>query len=300
METIEQRRALVRQKAEHIDKIASDASRHLIEQTGMADEISVAVAIVELRKALTDDVMTPVMALMNTDLGFRTDKPSGQLYDVETVKDVVIEAKMRGFRITGNEFNIIAGRFYAAQRGFRRKLTDGKTFLGLSDLRDEYSVPTMAGEKGAIVKAKATWKINGREDSYTQDFAIRVNNGMGADAILGKAERKLLKRVHDIISGMNTPDGDVDDPPMRNVTPAYATPQKPANETPIGPVADHIIALESAARESGVEIKALIAWLRQQEFLGPKQALSELSKESCDKIKASLPAIKQAIEGGAK
>jgi len=188
----------------------------------MADEIALAIAIVDMRTALTDEIMRPIMALMNTDLGFRCDKD----YDIATVRDVVIEAKMRGFRIVGNEFNIIAKRFYAAQKGFRRKLTDGFTFRGLSDLRDEYSVPAITGDK-ATVKAKATWKINGEPDSCEQEFAIRVNAGMGSDAVIGKAERKLLKRVHDIISGANTPDGDVDDLPMRNVTPNDHKPHVP-------------------------------------------------------------------------
>jgi len=221
-----QRRTMMLEQGQEIEDIASGALVHFKDSGGMGDDLQVACAIVDLRRALTAEVMEPIMKLMNTDLGFRTDRDPSQRdrdgrqlvpYDMETVRDVVIEAKLRGFRCVGNEFNIISKRFYAAKNGFRRKLTDGKSFPGLSDFRDSYGLPKMT-QSGATVVAKASWTINGKADSYEQEFGIKVNSMMGADAIIGKAERKLCKRVHDIIAGINTPDAEAGEDELERMT----------------------------------------------------------------------------------
>lgn len=68
-----------------------------------------------LREALTDEVMNAVfMPLMNTKVGFRTDrdgKPDKNgrtkpLYDVPTVRDAIIDAAIIGLLPTGNQFKI--------------------------------------------------------------------------------------------------------------------------------------------------------------------------------------------------
>ena len=216
------RRELMIQQAKALDE-AAEGAMDLFHgaETSTARELMVAGSINDLRLALTDDLMKPLMGLMNTDLGFRTDKDPTRAvdgkdkdgrpivpYGVEVVRDVVIQAKMLGFRLVGNEVNIIAGRFYAAKNGYRRKLTDKKSFPGLTDFRDSYSSPEVIEGKGTIVKCEASWKRNGVPDSFSAEFGIRVNAGMGADAVIGKAERKLCKRVHDILLGMVTPDAE--------------------------------------------------------------------------------------------
>ena len=240
--TLQRRREAVLETAKRIDETASAAMVHFSQAGSMAAELQVAQAMYDLRAMLTPEVMTPIMNLMDTDLGFRTDKDPKQLdrngkpnipYHVDVVRDVVIEAKLRGFHTIGNEFNIIAGRMYAAKNGFRRKLTDGKSFPGLTGFRDTYEVPRLVGDKGAIVKCKAVWTLNGKPDSAEFEFAIKVNSFMGADAIVGKAERKLCKRVHDLISGVHTPDGDVDDNDLAGAT--DVTPPKEAAPPAPGP-----------------------------------------------------------------
>lgn len=234
--TLEQRRSAVLEAASKIDQVASLAMSHFSNAGSMAAELQVAQAMADLRAMLTPEVMQPIMALMDTDLGFRTDRDPRQKdrnnnpntpYPVDVVKDVVIEAKLRGFHTIGNEFNIISGRFYAAKSGFRRKLTDGKSFPALANFKDSYDVPRNVAEKGAIVKCRAEWTLNGKRDSVECEFAIKVNAYMGADAILGKAERKLCKRVHDLISGVHTPDaevGEVDDQPENTTRRTVAAP----------------------------------------------------------------------------
>lgn len=234
--TREQKRALLAQQAREIDEAAQGAAAlfHGAE-VSTEKELLLAMSVVDLRKALTPEVMEPIMSLMNSPLGFLTDRdpskpskgPDGNWqvpkpYDVETVRDCVISAKMMGFRVVGNEFNIIAGKCYPAKGGYRRKLTDKKSFPGLTDFRDTYEVPRMVGDKGAIVKCRATWKRNGVEDSLECEFAVRNNANMGTDALLGKAERKLCKRVHDILLGASTPDAEIDEDALKaaNATPA--------------------------------------------------------------------------------
>src|SRR5579885_3660163 len=120
--------------ARRIDEVAASAMELFKSAGSFASELAVAQAMNELRLALTDDMMKPVMALMNTDLGFRTDRDPKLTpkdkdgnpmtpYSVEVVREVTIEAKLRGFHMIGNEVNIIAGRLYATKNGFRRKVT---------------------------------------------------------------------------------------------------------------------------------------------------------------------------------
>ncbi len=80
-----------------------------------------------LREALTDEVMNAVfMPLMNTKVGFRTDrdgKPDKNgrpkpLYDIPTVRDAIIDAAIIGLLPTGNQFNIISGTMYPTKEGY--------------------------------------------------------------------------------------------------------------------------------------------------------------------------------------
>jgi len=207
--------------ARRIDEIASGAME-LFKQAGSFEaELAVAQAVAALRAALSPEVMAPILSLMNSDLGFRTDRDPRRIdrstgrpfepYPIEVVRECFIESRLRGFHACGNEWNILNGRFYACRNGFRRKLTDGGTFPGLADLRDWYDVPRLVGDKGAIVKCCAEWILFGRPDSLEREFPIRMRPGLGADAILGKAERKLLRAVHDRLLGLSTPEAEIGD-----------------------------------------------------------------------------------------
>ena len=91
----------------------------------MAKSYATACAVQQFRTALSDEkVMAPVMALQGNAVGFLTDKDKAGGYDVATVRDSVVTAMLLGFRLTGNEFNIISGRFYAAVNGCDRKFNE--------------------------------------------------------------------------------------------------------------------------------------------------------------------------------
>lgn len=203
------------QKIKDLDAVAKKYLSVSGDESPFSNTFTLASAMVDLRELLTTDVMKPIMALMNTDLGFRTDRDPKNYdkdgkplvpYSESVVKDVVIECVLRGFYTINNEMNIIAGRFYAAKNGLRRKVT---TYPNVTDFKDLYDVPR-TNQNGALIKCSATWKKNGIPDKIECEMAIRVNSFMGIDAIVGKAERKLLKRVLDRISGIITPDGEIE------------------------------------------------------------------------------------------
>src|SRR4051794_38820181 len=125
-------KSLIQVNAKAIDEIALQAAGVFGKAESFAEELALAQAMTDIKALLTPEVMRPIMALMNSDLGFRTDKdPSvwnkrdnkyNEAYSVDVVRNVVIEARLRGFHTINNEFNIIAGRFYGTKNGFIRKV----------------------------------------------------------------------------------------------------------------------------------------------------------------------------------
>lgn len=192
------------------------------QEQGVMAAFRMAAGVGALKRLITDEMMSSIMELQGTPLGFKTDKDSSGGYQLPVVKDCLIEALLRGARPIGNEFNIISGRAYLTKEYFTRQLAE---LPGLNNLVIEFGVPSIAGDKGALVPVKATWVYRGRRDSLVCDLErdesgkivsdsripIRVNNGMGTDAILGKADRKIRARVMSRITNTTWSDADVSD-----------------------------------------------------------------------------------------
>lgn len=180
--------------------------------------------IVQLEQALDGPVMDRIMRLKDSSLGFKTDEDSRRRkgsppYDLSLVKRCAIEAALKGAAFIGNEFNIIAGNVYLTKGYFVRKLRD---MPGLSNLKIDYGYPKFAqGGGGALVDVKASWSLNGKSDSLDctggQAIAVRLNEGQGADAALGKAERKIRARIYSQITGTTHDDGEVTDESLKQV-----------------------------------------------------------------------------------
>lgn len=189
--------------------------------------VRMAQGIRALREALSDQFMqTVIMPLVGSKLGFVTDRdrdPPKDQYPLTVVRDCTIEALLRGFRVVGNEFNIISGSFYVTRGGFERVVQE---FPGLSHLVMQPGVPSLSQDKGgALVPYTATWRLNGEPASIVcqyvkegeqvtdQRIPVRVNGGMGADAILGKAQRKMYYRIYQRLVGgtYGAVDGDISD-----------------------------------------------------------------------------------------
>ncbi len=212
--------------------------------------------VTAMRKVLTDEFVEEVfMPLQGTPLGFQTDRDNNDgspgkptHYEVDDVRECMIEAMVHGFRPTGNEVNILAGRTYGAKAGYERKVREWE---GLTDLRLTPGVPHNVGEKGSLVAYTATWNLNGEPMSLTRDtikgtdginrdsrIPVKVNKFMGADAIVGKATRKMLKAIHDLLSGsaMTLTDGEVDslDTTGETVSPAPAPAEQDGQRMKMG------------------------------------------------------------------
>lgn len=200
-----------------IEQIVDQCSLATIKNQGRFEQaFTMSRGISQLRQMITKEMMTEIMELQGSPLGFRTDKDAGGGggYGMEVVKDCLIVALLSGVYPVGNEFNIIAGRPYITKEGFTRKLNE---FEGLTDLRIDAAVPRMANG-GAVVACDASWRLDGKPMSMKAEIPIRVNSGMGVDAILGKADRKMKARIYSRITGSEFTDGDVDDAPARQVS----------------------------------------------------------------------------------
>ena len=198
---------------------------------GFARTLATANAIHTLRELLTRDVMKNLMELQNTPLGFMTDRKDAR-YDEETVRDCIIEATLNGVSPFGNEFNIISSRCYITKNGMKHKLRD---VPGLSYTITP-GIPRMAGD-GAIVAMAIEWEYNGAKNKKEINFAIRVNKGMGADAIIGKATRKASAWLFEAVTGTTINEGEADD-----AIPTTATPvTSPIESAPIDEPTDGVL-----------------------------------------------------------
>ena len=199
-----------------LDKAAENGLLALSETSQFKRAFMVASAMNELKAILTPKVMEPFMALQNTSLGFKTDKKEG--YPMDVVRDCLIAATLNGVHCVGNEFNIISGQCYVTKNGFGHKLKDIQLNGWKDASRDIKTfgwtetpgVPVLKNG-GAIIEYTLDWAVNGKAFQKTLTLAIRVNSGMGADAIIGKASRKARAWLFSAVTGMEIGDGDVDD-----------------------------------------------------------------------------------------
>jgi hypothetical protein len=202
--------ALVKVESVITSTLAECSADVIAQLPTITQTIRLAHGVNALMQVLTDDVMKKVfMPLQGSPLGFVTDKDREGGYKADIVRECVVEAMLKGLRPIGNEFNIISGRMYAAKNGMARLVA---TYPGLTDLVLTPGVPQIT-EKGALVEMRASWKLNGKpmflervyakgEDGIPHDtrICVKVNNGMGPDAVIGKATRKALKAIYDVIA----------------------------------------------------------------------------------------------------
>lgn len=193
-------------------RIERVSHKNLKAMSQLQQSIEMAECIEELRGALTDRVMHQVvLPLMNTALGFRTDRPNKrdpEPYGLEEVRECVLEALIRGARLVGNEFNIISGRAYLTKEYFTRAIAE---FPGLTNFVLNLGVP-IAKNGGSIVPFEASWQLDGVPVRVAREIPVKVNEYMGADAILGKAERKARAACFNVMAGsvFVAVDGEVD------------------------------------------------------------------------------------------
>lgn len=203
-DTVQQMEAVVEEYG--VDKLTARPGEMFGPMLRMAE------GIVRLRELLTDDVMKAVMVLQCSQLGFLTDKDKSGGYPVGQVKDAWIEATLMGARPIGNEFNIISAKAYLTLNNFKRKVRE---LPGLTDLDVKMALKAEAVKPGTTIDVPyhVTWKLDGKPMEIEGTFPVRVNQGMGADAVLGKTHRKVLNLVWQKVTGSThtLPEGDIQD-----------------------------------------------------------------------------------------
>lgn len=191
---------------------------------GFGQALVLANGVKQLREIFMSnkDIKDNVMAMANTPLGFMTDRSPAAIaaskkrekpvpYTYNEITECCIEGMMKGYRITGNEFNIIAGRFYPAKDGKFRKIIENES---VANFQFAASPPLFCTEERinygkteivavAKVQCYASWLQDGKmvklgysdvaEDKLV--FKIKVNAMMGDDGVTGKALSKLFSRV---------------------------------------------------------------------------------------------------------
>ena len=196
--------------AGQLDLLAESGLACVDLKEGFKRAMLTAVCVEKLRGALTPVVMQPIMALQNSALGFRTDKEKEGGYPVEVVKDCLIDAVMNGLLPCGNQFNIISRRMYVTKEGFTYLLDQA----GVKYTIDQ-AVP-VSKPGGAIVETDMRWEYQGEKGEKHLSIPVRVNAGMGADAILGKADRKAKCWLYNNLRHTTLSDGEVSE--MREVS----------------------------------------------------------------------------------
>ncbi|MBT9449975.1 hypothetical protein ICN84_07795 [Akkermansia glycaniphila] len=233
--------------AQQLDELAINAQQALSIKGNFARTFAMGQAMSELKEALTEKVMVSIMKLKKTQLGFMTDERAASQYGpeisygTEQVRDCLIHSVILGLDPVGNQWNILSGRCYVTKEGMTKLLRDMPL---LSDLKLVYhpaeikesstSGISKSGkehqkiEREGLVTVNISWNYDGKAGSETLQFAIRVNNGMTQDAIIGKAERKAKAWLYGYLSGIQITDGEAEEgAPMREVSPKKAAPANP-------------------------------------------------------------------------
>lgn len=201
------------------------------EATAVADEMTKAFATAKaMRKieaAITPNLMADVRQLMNSPTGFKTDRRPGmkdkqghkiEPYSDQTVKRCLIVAFMKGAKLLGNEFNIIAGQCYLTKEFYVRKIKESANCL-----RFEHKIGNPLRHDGnAFMDAEASWvDAEGELHEVTyfdnrseggKDYRIVVNcySTSGTDQLIGLAESKLFRRIYNLMSGEDIEDSESD------------------------------------------------------------------------------------------
>jgi hypothetical protein len=194
------------QQLAKIDKIASECNLTKAPKS-FGTSIMVARAMQELRDILQGEILSSLMQLQGTELGFVTDRDKRPKdapadwkpgYPEHVVRDVAIAAILRGFQMVNNEVNIIAGKFYGAKNGFIRLVRE---LPGLAELKIKEGRVVKSSDVVALVPMSVTWKLRGVADSIECDVPVKIDQYSTIDQILGKATRKILARVYARVTG---------------------------------------------------------------------------------------------------
>jgi hypothetical protein len=191
--------------------IGQKYAAELAESEEFFKPIVMAMAIQELKQALTPEAVAAVHELEGTALGFKTDKFDGK-YGDETIRMCVIEAMLRGVSIVGNQFNVIKGNFYIARNGWEAKLrkagctqivpTIGKpedVLLGTPNQKDNRQITATFAAQATCVKDGKRYAVSASVadgiDGRIEVSAFGKDIQACIDGLKGKAEARIIKKL---------------------------------------------------------------------------------------------------------
>jgi len=168
----------------------------------------------QLKKLLTDNIVKGIKEnLENTALGFKTDKKDSG-YPVPIIRNCLIQAALEGFFWHGNEFNIIAENCYYTKDGLRNKMRrDGH----YTNLRMSFGIPDIDTKNlRATIVVIADFISNKQPQHIEEKFSVKISMKDGKlyttdDSIIGKAERKMRKKIIEMVTGDTLKDGEADE-----------------------------------------------------------------------------------------
>lgn len=198
---------LEKQKFELIANEASSLA--LIQSAGAAfDAVKI---VTSLRELLSDEIMDSVfMPLMNTKIGFLTDKPTktdNSLYSKSVVRDCIIDAMAFGLTPTFNQFNIISGKMYATKEGYTHLLKKIGVRYFLTFGKDNSSAANISE-----IPVKIFYEHNGEKSDFTIIANVKKTGYSSYDQQKGKAEQRAKKALYELITGKdlgNAEDGNM-------------------------------------------------------------------------------------------
>jgi hypothetical protein len=122
-------------------------------------------------------------------------------------KTIVVEALLKRVRPFGNEFNIISGRLYITQEGYRRSINDLPDVKGFVEFP---GVPELVNGR-TIVTVDMQWERSGKKENLSKVFPVKMHSTSTDDQIVGKAKRKALKAAYEYLTGTAQPDNEPED-----------------------------------------------------------------------------------------
>jgi hypothetical protein len=264
-----------------IDQTIRDAQTEIATARADGNELvslaTMAAAMESLRKQFDTAVLSLVKPLMNTKLGFQTDRdPSkgyqGGPYPDDTIRDALLAGALQGARFTGNEINIIAGGLYLTREFYERMFCN---VAGVSHVEPPaIGIPreTVLGDKKyATINARLKFRLHGKQEDldFSNERAVVVtwNKGMGVDAVHGKARKRIYAYAYRYVTGQtfhesaddsaNIIEGEVVPPPAPS---AAADPTAPGAGMVIDLVADALRELLACKTPEAVDLCALRWW----------------------------------------
>jgi hypothetical protein len=294
-----------------VEKLAKDYSLGALKNKGHLERAIVLARGVREMRVAVEPLMPDVMLLMNDPLGFLTDRDPRKskdkqvtLYHRDVVRDCLIHSLLKGLYPVGNEWNIISFRQYTTKEGYERLVRE---LPGITDLDVCEGIPKCSSG-GAIVPIRASWRFEGKpmllrneKGAPLVEIAVRLNAGMGVDAAIGKALRKLYARIYRKITGTDHAEGDVGDLDFPTLTQEDAgrlleqarqrEPLPPATRPPAGNGNAAPPRPENATQEQLATMSALSRQLQweESEFLAlvakfGKDRPEELSRENAAEL----------------